>query len=149
MDKPQVTHWEDCWKDPKHHDCAVEKILSLQDRGKGLEEQAQHLRGDVLMFSEQLKACIDELKKIQDFIERTDEMKLRPEELISNATISFFGKFTKTMRDIEKCLRIMNDCHDFGDAVYDVKEREMEGWGGPKVTAYANSLRELKELVNL
>jgi len=142
-----ITHWEGCYKE--HHDCAVAAVEYLRLRNTGLEEQAQHLRGDVLQFSELANECIKELKIIQEFIETTDGIKLRPDELISTATINFFGKFTRTMRDIENCLRIINKHNDLGEAAYDVKDREMEGWVGLKVTAYSDAVRRLKGLVNL
>ena len=28
--KAQVAHWEGCWKDYKHHDCALAKIEDLE-----------------------------------------------------------------------------------------------------------------------
>lgn len=33
------THWEDCWRYPGHHNCAVSRIYKLQDRIELLENQ--------------------------------------------------------------------------------------------------------------
>lgn len=121
----------------------------LEARNRGLEEQAQHLRGDVLQFSELANECIKELKIIQALIELHENRTFRPEEMISDAAKIFFGKITKRLIDIEKNIAIINEHNDLVDAVYDVKEREMEGWGGPKVTAYSQAVKRLKEIIRL
>ena len=32
--------------------------------------------------------------------------------------------------------------------IYDVREREMEGWDGPRVTAVSNAIKVIKEAMN-
>lgn len=38
---------------------------------------------------------------------------------------------------LRAALKTMNDLHDFGDAVYAVRESEGKGWEGPGVVAYS------------
>lgn len=45
-------------------------------------------------------------------------------------------------------LRALNEVHDLGDYVYDIREREMEGWNGPLVTKWGNAVARAKELLN-
>lgn len=32
--------------------------------------------------------------------------------------------------------------------IYDVREREMKGWDGPRVTAVSNAIKVIKEAIN-
>lgn len=36
-----------------------------------------------------------------------------------------------------------------GDLVYDVREREGQGWGGPSVIAWSDAVAEISELLKL
>jgi len=45
-------------------------------------------------------------------------------------------------------LRDLFEVRDLGDYVYDIHEREGEGWEGPKVTKWGNAAMRGKELVN-
>jgi hypothetical protein len=36
-----------------------------------------------------------------------------------------------------------------GDWVYDVKERELKGWDGPRVTEYARIIKEIEQFVGI
>ena len=47
VDNPPSTHWEGCWRDPRHHACAVAEIDSLQITRMQLESSAA-IAADVL-----------------------------------------------------------------------------------------------------
>lgn len=51
------------------------------------------------------------------------------------------------LKELMSCIVVINELHNLGDAIYDVREREGEGWEGPKVTAYGNALKKLRELL--
>lgn len=36
--EPQVTHWPDCWRDPKHHACAARKVEELMELSESQEK---------------------------------------------------------------------------------------------------------------
>lgn len=51
--------------------------------------------------------------------------------------------------DLHKLLRAlvaMDTVHPFGDQTYDVRERECEGWEGPKVKLWSDGCRTIDEM---
>lgn len=44
------------------------------------------------------------------------------------------------LRDLLAALKVVNALNDLGDAVYDVRGREMKGWEGPQVVAYGEAV---------
>lgn len=46
--------------------------------------------------------------------------------------------------DLLAALRDIDQIHDLGDAIYAVREREAEGWDGPKVTRYSEAVEVVK-----
>ena len=51
------------------------------------------------------------------------------------------------LRELESCIVVINELHSLSDAIYDVRERELQGWKGPKVKAYGEALNKLQELL--
>ena len=49
----------------------------------------------------------------------------------------------EALEECAKAVRTIDDLHNLGDAVYVVREREGEGWDGPKVTAYSKAVAAL------
>jgi hypothetical protein len=42
----ELSHWEGCWKDPGHHDCAIRMVEGLQRRFEsGYRSQIEHAAG--------------------------------------------------------------------------------------------------------
>jgi hypothetical protein len=54
----------------------------------------------------------------------------------------------KELEDVLRAL-LTNPHLDLGDLVYDVREREGEGWDGPSVNAWGNAVTKAKALVGL
>lgn len=48
------------------------------------------------------------------------------------------------VRRLRALIEIVNEAHNLGDAVYDVREREGLGWDGPQVTAYTSAIAALR-----
>lgn len=40
--------------------------------------------------------------------------------------------------------RVLVEEHNLGDFVYNVRERELKGWNGPKVMSFANAVATLR-----
>lgn len=48
------------------------------------------------------------------------------------------------MAALVRALRTMNDILNFGDRIYDVREREGMGWEGPQVKAYGDACASIQ-----
>lgn len=42
-------------------------------------------------------------------------------------------------------IKVIDSIHDLGDATYDVRERELKGWEGPKVKKYSKAVSDLRK----
>lgn len=52
-----------------------------------------------------------------------------------------------TLQDLISDIRIVNKLHNLGNAIYDVREREGEGWKGKKVTDYSNAVSRIMKII--
>jgi len=51
------------------------------------------------------------------------------------------------LAELESVIVVVNELHNLSDAIYDVREREGEGWEGPKVKAYGEAISKLRALL--
>ena len=51
------------------------------------------------------------------------------------------------LRELESCIVVINELHSLSDAIYDVRDREGEGWEGPKTKAYSEAISKLRALL--
>ncbi len=51
------------------------------------------------------------------------------------------------LRELLSALTIMDDILDFGDQVSIVRDREMKGWEGPRVTAYNAAVVSIRPIL--
>ena len=52
----------------------------------------------------------------------------------------------ETLEKVRAAIQKIDSLVCLADAIYDVREREGEGWHGPKVTEYQEALNALREL---
>jgi len=51
------------------------------------------------------------------------------------------------VEDLMRAIRDLIEKHHIEDYVYDIRDREMEGWDGPRVTSFAEDTRILKAAI--
>ena len=49
--------------------------------------------------------------------------------------------------ELESCIVVINELNNLSDAIYDVRDRELKGWEGPKVKAYGEAVTKLRVLL--
>ncbi|MGD9643791.1 MAG: hypothetical protein AB7V08_13750 [Elusimicrobiales bacterium] len=47
--------------------------------------------------------------------------------------------------ELLEAVRTVDRIHSLGDAVYQVRERELQGWDGPLVTEYGNAVATINK----
>lgn len=51
----------------------------------------------------------------------------------------------KDYNELLEAVRTVNRLHNLGDAIYAVRERELQGWDGPEVTEFGNAVAIVKK----
>ena len=51
------------------------------------------------------------------------------------------------LKELESCILVINELNNLSDAIYDVRDREGEGWEGPKTKAYGEAVSKLRALL--
>ena len=49
--------------------------------------------------------------------------------------------------ELESCIVVINELNNLSDAIYDVRDRELKGWEGPKTKAYGEAISKLRALL--
>ena len=50
------------------------------------------------------------------------------------------------LTELESVIVVINELNNLSDAIYDVRDREGEGWEGPKTKAYGEAISKLRAL---
>lgn len=70
----QRTHWEGCWRDRAHHECAVRRVEELKNTLEDLVQRIEEWEGDIRqiigrqpqhgMDLERARAALDEQRRL-------------------------------------------------------------------------------------
>lgn len=78
--------------------------------------------------------------------DRTHFLSLSQREL--RLLVDALATARAALEDVRRSLRVMNELHNLGDAVYEVREREGKGWAGPNVTHYAAAHKDVMDFLD-
>ena len=51
------------------------------------------------------------------------------------------------LRELESCVITINELNNLSDSIYDVRDRELLGWEGPKTKTYGEAISKLRALL--
>ena len=51
------------------------------------------------------------------------------------------------LAELESVIVVINELHNLSEAIYDVRDRELKGWEGPKTKAYSEAISKLRALL--
>ena len=51
------------------------------------------------------------------------------------------------LSELQSVIVVINELNNLSDAIYDVRDREQEGWEGPKTKAYSEAITKLRAVL--
>lgn len=120
----EITHYDGCWRDPKHHACAVREIERLRSVAESREERVRGLIAEVERLRSRLKLSIDyadgiptgygedEIDRQQAEIERLHEdreTRAAAAKLMADHLVEYEKMVTERDSEIERLRRELAD----------------------------------------